>query len=139
MKKQLILAIFLFLFLGTASAQTAADDLTPSPASLDFAGNVKQTIASQMMTFTNNTAADILVSSVAINGSDAFAFSIVQENCLNEVVQINDTCNVTIVASRANTGDFAATLAIGQSGGDSVSVPLTATISAGAGGCSLIP
>jgi hypothetical protein len=98
-----------------ASALAALD---PSPASFDWGAVDRHGISpQQVFQFTNNEGGQVTVSPVAVNGTDAAAFQIVNDNCSNAVLDDGNSCQVTVQVAPGTTGALSASLDVDDGSG----------------------
>jgi hypothetical protein len=99
------------LVLAALMPASALAALDPSPASFDW-GAVDRygTSPQQVFQFSNNEGAQVTVSPVAINGTNAAAFQVVNDNCSNAVLDDGNSCQVTVQVAPGTTGALSASL-----------------------------
>ncbi len=96
-----------------ASSPPGPSALTPSSSSLDFfAQDMHNPSPSLTETYTNNSGAPTTVRSAKIIGLDAPSYSISQDSCSGQTIQITNSCSVSVVfyALPSGPGPRSATL-----------------------------
>jgi hypothetical protein len=111
---------------ASASARAAASVLSPSPASLDFGNDDIHSGGgpSQTLTFTNNTAGGVNVSSDVVAGSDAADFQLNFNTCAGAFLPPSGSCSVRVTFQATSTGARSASLELTDDSG-TLDVPLT--------------
>jgi hypothetical protein len=115
--------------LAAPSFATAAGNLTPNPTQLDFGtqGLHQGSTPSQSVKFSNQTEADLNVSSVSIVGTDATDFAS-NNDC--SFVMDETSCGVSVAFNPATPGPKSAQIELVDDNG-TVIVPLSGTGAAG--------
>ena len=104
-----------FAALVPANAFAALD---PSPASFDW-GPVDRygTSPQQGFQFTNNEGGPVTVSPVAVNGTDAGSFQVVNDGCSNALLNDGSSCQVGVQVVPTRTGPLSASLDVDDGNG----------------------
>lgn len=126
-----VLALSL-LSMCAVPALASAVPLTPSPASHDF-GNVNRYAQSpqQNFTFTNLDPAPVTVTSVGLAPPDAADFTITSDGCNGQVLNQNNSCDVSVATNPTSTGPKTTSLDVQTDAVDTASVPLSANAQTG--------
>ena len=109
---------------GTGQAVAAAN-IAVTPPSHDFGSvDVGSTSTPQIITISNTGTADLVVSSIALTGSDAAEFGVTLGTCANLTPTVSpaSNCTVSVTFSPASTGAKSAALGIASNDGDTPNV-----------------
>ena len=116
------------LSLNVARAEASPSVLSPSPASWNFGGSDIHSGGGtpQTITFTNNTAGTVNVSTDSLVGADASAFQLSANTCPSAVLPSTASCNVQVSFHPTTVGAQNASLELTDSSG-TLDVPLSGT------------
>ena len=112
------MAFVLALVFAALVPANAFGALDPSPASFDW-GAVDRygTSPQQGFQFTNNEGGPVTVSPVAVNGTDAGSFQVVNDGCSNAFLDDGSSCQVAVQVVPTTTGPLSASLDVDDGSG----------------------
>ena len=112
----------------TGSASAASPSALITPSSLTFGNQtVHSTSSPWNVNLTNNGAATLHISSIAIGGANASAFTFASQTC-GATLAANTSCSMGITFTPSSTGSYSATLSVtDDASGSPQSIPLTGT------------
>ncbi len=88
-----------------ASSPPGPSALTPSSSSLDFSSqDMHYQSPSMTEIYTNNSGAPTTVGPATIIGPDASTYSISQDSCAGQTIQITNSCSVSVVFYALSSG-----------------------------------
>jgi hypothetical protein len=88
-----------------ASSPPGPSALTPSSSSLDFfSQDMHNPSPSMTETYTNNSGTPTTVQPATILGPDASSYSISQDSCAGQTIQITNSCSVSVVFYALSSG-----------------------------------